>query len=75
MVGFLIGLHSVPAPGAVIYWRRCGLSLTGASGLILAVVEGERQICHTFVVCAAMLVEHSQRIKGILCFLSISRVL
>ena len=43
----------------VLTW--CGLSLTGASGLVLAVVEGERQICHIFVVCAAMLMEHSKR--------------
>ena len=47
----------------VLTW--CGISLTGAWGLILAVVEGERQICHIFVVCAAMLVEHSQPIKGL----------
>ena len=60
MVGFLVGLHLE----------------SGASGLILAVVEGERQICHIFVVCAAMLVEHSQPIKGILQgFITISRVL
>ena len=44
-------------------------------GLVFAVDEGKRQICHIFVVCAAMLMEHSKPIKGILCFLSISRVL
>ena len=28
--------------------------------------EGERQVCHILVICAAMLVEHGQPIKGIL---------
>ena len=60
MVGFLVGLHSE----------------SGASGLILAVIEGERQICHILVVCLAVFVEHGQPIEGILqVFITISRVL
>ena len=60
MVGFLVGLHSE----------------SGASGLVLAMVEGKRQICHVLVVCSAMFVEHGQPIKGILQgFITISRVL
>ena len=60
MVGFLVGLHSE----------------SGASGLILAVIEGKRQICHILVVCSAVFVEHGQPIEGILqVFITISRVL
>ena len=28
--------------------------------------EGERQVCHVLVICAAMLVEHGQPVEGIL---------
>ena len=60
MVGFLVGLHSE----------------SGASGLILAMIEGERQICHILVVYSAVFVEHGQPIEGILqVFITISRVL
>ena len=60
VVGLLVRLHSE----------------SGASGLILAVIEGERQICHILVVYSAVFVEHGQPIEGILqVFITISRVL
>ena len=60
LVDFLVGIHSE----------------SGASGLVLAVIEGERQIRHILVVCSAVFVEHGQPIEGILqVFITISRVL
>ena len=60
VVDFLVGIHSE----------------SGASGLVLAVIEGKRQIRHILVVCSAVFVEHGQPIEGILqVFITISRVL
>ena len=59
--GFLI---SVTDSGDSLKWIGTGISLVGASGPILTIVNC--QVCHVLVVVACMLVKHCMSVESIL---------
>ena len=61
--GFLI---SVTDSGDSLKWIGTGISLVGASGPILTIVNDVGQVCHVLIVAAWMLVKHCKSVESIL---------